>query len=450
MRDFFQDESIVAPASGAGGALAVIRISGPLSRAILRARFSSDGRHPADMPRHLSRGVFSDGTGKLLDDCMAVFMAGPASFTGEDVVEIHCHGGQAVVSTILEACVEAGARLAEPGEFSRRAFLNGKIDLSQAEALADLIAAQTEKGRQAALQNLRGGLSARVRTIQSILIDAAAEIEAHLDFPEEDIPEMRRDHLLSALRTTSTQIDGLLATFQRGRMIREGARVVLAGRPNAGKSSLFNALAGRERALVSPHPGTTRDTIETTIDLNGIPVTLIDTAGLRESSDVVEQMGIERTTGEISSADLVLEVCDARVGIESALETVVPAILVLNKSDLLNINERDAHKASVPEAVLLSSTSREGLDALIDRMTQRLIGNNIETESGITRVRHAECLKLAASRIATSITAFESGLSGELVMVDLREAMEFLGDILGERLDEQVLDRIFSTFCLGK
>lgn len=449
---FPAEETIVAPATAIGGGVAMVRLSGSDAIAVAERLFRPHGAQKQLADRQLIHGTLSNAAGEIVDDCLAVVMRRPHSFTGEDVAEIHCHGGQAVVAAVIDACVEAGARMAEPGEFSRRAFLNGQMDLAQAEALGDLIAAQTQLSRQMALRQLRGGLSAEVRGVRDGLVDAAAEIEAHLDFPEEDIPALSHGRIVAVMNDSGREISRLLGGFERGRIVREGARVVLAGLPNAGKSRLFNALVGRERAIVSPHPGTTRDTIECTIDVRGVPVTLIDTAGLRDSVDEVEQIGIARTSEEMRGADLLLMVVDVSSASEESVYTTpvsggpAPVLLVLNKTDLAK-QGLDTHD---PNAFLVSAATKEGVDALLDAIADKLIGRDVSTEASVTRARHAECLRLARESLEKAHNAFAQMESGELVMVDLRDAIIHLGEILGERLDEQILDRIFSTFCLGK
>lgn len=450
-----QSDTIVAPATGTGdGGVAIIRLSGPGSIEVLSRLFqpATEGSPGKMEPRKLTFGTVTSAAGELLDECLAVVMPGPHSFTGEDVAEIQCHGGQAVVSAILAACLAAGVRLAEPGEFSKRAFLNGRMDLAQAEGLADLISARTTLARRLAMRQLRGGLSGKLSGVRSKLIDAAAEIEAHLDFPEEDIPSMARERVLGELADAQLEIERLLSNFDRARIAREGARVVLAGKPNAGKSSIFNALVGRERAIVSPHPGTTRDTIECTVDIKGIAVTLIDTAGMRDAKDEIERIGIERTEQEIQGADLILRVIDATERSATPGETFGRELFIYNKSDILPRGVAGAlAKSPINErTILFSAVTRDGITALEDAIASCLLGNLPEEEMEIARARHAECLKAACTSLGDAKAAFSKSLSGEFVMVDLRDALLRLGEITGERLDEQILDRIFSTFCLGK
>lgn len=447
------EDTIVALASAAGAAgVAVVRLSGRDALGVMRQMFRARGRGGEAGANVLVYGTVLSPAGESLDDCLVVEMPGPRSFTGEDVAEIQCHGSPAIVRAIIETCLHYGARMAQPGEFSRRAFLNGKMDLTQAEALSDLIAAQSEAARRLALRQLRGGLGQRLRAIYSELLDAAAEIEAHIDFPDEDIPQLAQDAIRGRMERGYAEIQALLSGYQKARLKSEGIRVVLAGSPNAGKSSLFNAIVGRERAIVSPHAGTTRDTIETTVEMNGIAVTLVDTAGIRDDAGEVEQIGIDRTFEEIGDADLVLHLveCGEAGAMEigtASLEGIDPerVLLVRTKTDLVS----DA--AAVPGNVHLSSATGQGLAQLEEAIVSRLqLEGGTTDEPEMSRARHAENLTRALASLDLARGAFEQGESGDLVMIDLRDALSFLGETFGERLDEQILDRIFSTFCLGK
>lgn len=455
-------DTIVALASARGAAgVAVVRLSGPLATGVLdkifrpaaQARRNGAGEWP---PGLLVYGTVTDLDGAAIDDCLAMIMRAPRSFTGEDVAEIQCHGSPAIINQILETAVKAGARPAVPGEFSRRAFLNGKMDLAQAEALSDLIASTSETARRLALRQLRGGLSQRLREIYSTLIDAAAEIEAHIDFPEEDIPAMARDGISRRMHDGIAGMEKLLAGHERARVRQEGIRVILAGKPNAGKSSLFNAILGRERAIVSPHPGTTRDTLEATIEMAGLAVTLVDTAGIREDAGEIEQIGIERAREEIQQADLILHLTE-HVGSDTPqwpdLEGADPhrTLKIWTKRDHL-IGRADGSDERDPAAYLeISATTGAGLEQLEAAVQQRFLGSEQDdADAEMSRVRHADHLRQAVSAAARAADTFALGESGDLVMVDLRDALSHIGEILGERLDEQILDRIFSTFCLGK
>ncbi len=444
-------DTIVAPATTPGAAaVAVVRLSGAGALAVAGRVFVPRG--PGFLPdRRLVLGTLRDAAGDDLDEALAVAMRGPRSFTGEDVVEFQMHGGPAIVDAALAACVVAGARPAQPGEFTRRAFLNRRLDLAQAEAVADLVAARSEKARRLALRQLRGGLSERIGQLRASLVDAAAEIEAHLDFPDEDIPDENRAEIGRTIRDALRSMEVLLATHKQGRIAREGARVVLAGPPNAGKSSLFNALVGRERAIVTPHPGTTRDSIECTLEIGGLAVTLVDTAGMRESPDEVERIGIERTRAEIRDADLVLYLDDSPPA--PGLET--PALHLVPKADLLPESRREAIRAGGEgggraEPLPVSSETREGLDRLEAAIVAALGGPGDADEAMLASARHAECLRAARSALERAAEAFAASASGDLVMVDIRESLDQLGEITGGHTGEDILDRIFGKFCLGK
>lgn len=448
MNEFIPD-TIVALASGRGEAgVAVIRLSGSrcteISRKIFKPRMAGNATH-----RRLILGTIVDGQGNAVDDCLIVSMAEPNTFTGEDVLEIQCHGSSAVVNKIIEICLEQGARLAEPGEFSKRAFLKGKMDLTQAEGLSDLISARSEASRSLALKQLRGGVSSTLKGVYSRLLDAAAELEAHIDFPEEDIPDLARGRIVGLMEDGRAEMQRLLEGHRRAKIQVDGARVVLVGAPNAGKSSLFNALLGRERAIVSPHPGTTRDTIETTLEIKGLAITLIDTAGIRDNAGEIEKIGIDRTHQEIEDADLVLllrDGTDNATGAVSDFGSGRNIIQVVTKADLL------PPRGSSTDTVFVSSSTGLGLDELEKRVCRELVGDtNAATEEALmSRVRQADSLQRAAASLDKATAALRADEPTDLVMVDLRDCLIYLGEIWGERLDEQILDRIFSTFCLGK
>lgn len=445
-------DTIVAPATPlAGSSVTIIRLSGP--RALdMASRLFIPWPLP---PRYLTLGEIQNHAGELIDQAMAVAMPGPNSFTGEDVVEFHCHGGVAVGTAVIDACLAAGSRLAEPGEFSKRAFLNGQIDLAQAEAIADLVAAQTNLGRKAALSQLRGGLSACVNAILDDLTSVAAKLEASIDFSEEDIEESATDALVQSLDSASGRIADLLASYARGRVAREGVRVVLAGPPNVGKSSIFNALVGRERAIVTPHPGTTRDTIECTVEIAGVAVTLVDTAGIREAVDPVELVGIQRTHDEIESADLVLHIREAATVLaEASADSDPHRIVVANKVDALSPSEQttlaDLLNKTPGRTVAVSAAERTGLGELEDLLRSALGCATDWSERSITSARHAECLRSAAASLERARAALADGMSPEFPMSDLREALDQLGAITGRSVSESILDEIFHRFCIGK
>lgn len=400
--------------------------------------------------------------GERIEEGFAIFWRGPRSYTGEDMVEFQTHGSPVGVSQVLEACQVAGARLARPGEFTRRAYLNGKMDLAQAEAVCDLISAHTEAAARAALAQLGGGLSDRLEAIRDRLVPVAAELEASVDYPEEGLEFATRDRLLAAIEESRRELGRLLESAQRGTHLRDGVRLVLGGRPNAGKSSLFNLLVRRERALVTPHPGTTRDTVEAEFDLAGIPVTIVDTAGLRADAGEIEAMGIERALGEFRAADLVLFLIDASGPDPRAIEEYShvsdrPHFVVANKLDAANAAEAAAlpdrfHGPGRRGFLALSAKTRDGV-AELERRLVDFLGRAEERAEGalVTNRRHVDAIRTAAQELVSAAEGLAADQSPELLVVSLTEAIGSLDTITGRQgLDEDVLDAIFATFCLGK
>jgi len=460
-------DTIVAPATAPGcGAIAIVRLSGPQAPALLESCFQPT--QPAAGVNSFSHhrlvlGKFkAPGGGEPIDQVMAVLMRAPHSYTGEDVAEIHCHGSPAVVSEIVETLCRAGARLAQPGEFTRRAFENGRIDLAQAEAICDLVRSATTAASRQALRQLTGQLSERIGEVHHGLVDFAAEIEARLDFPEEEIGPADHQALADLLDRATTTLDDLARQGRRGRLFREGARVVIVGRPNVGKSSLFNALLGRERAIVSPHPGTTRDTIECTVDLGGIATMLVDTAGWRVGQDEVERMGVARTEGELAVADLLLWVVDGSEPLTDEDHAIavrvasLPTMVICSKSDLPTVLESATIQAlgwSPDRVFRISALRREGIKEVEQGAMVLLMGDQ-EAGAGetpiVSNARHLTLLERAGEGVAGARRAFGEGVSGDLVMVEVRGALAALDDILGRRFDEEMLDAIFARFCIGK
>lgn len=455
---------IVAPATAPGrGAVAIVRLSGhgaiEAGAAIsgLNLKETEPGRMVLASLRHPSTGV-------KLDQSLVVAWKGPRSYTGEDMVELHVHGSPAVVEGVLEAALLVGARHATPGEFTRRAFLNGKLDLAQAEAVEALATSQTESARRAALTQLQGGLSSEILTIREELIRLTAMLEAAVDYPEEDLPETDKDLYNKTAEAALTRLLELEESYNRGRRLREGARLVFAGPPNAGKSSLFNALLRRERAIVSPHPGTTRDTLEAVIDLKGIPLTLVDTAGLRDNPDEIEALGIQRTREAVEEADLALFLVDASTPAGKALGEYNqlhhhPHLLVYNKIDnhpsaeSLRELDREFGSISGQRGIHLSTKSRQGLTLLEERIVAELTGNASEggSEIMLTSRRHVEAIRRAVDALGAVLQGIRDDLSPEFIVLDLQEALSQLDSITGLReMDEDILDVVFSTFCLGK
>lgn len=441
-----ENEVIAAIASPPGvGAVSLIRLSGPgvfeVASLLLR-KFD-----PASLrPRLTFRDDVLDEAGQSIDDVLAVCYQSPSSYTGEDVVEISGHGGIHITRRVLERCLECGARTAEAGEFSLRAFLNGKLDLTQAEAVMDLISAQTDLAAKAAREQLSGSLGTAVAGVREGIIHLTAHVEAYIDFPEEDISPETGSALEKSFQDLEQEIGVLLGTARRGRLLREGARVAIVGAPNAGKSSLLNALLGYERAIVSEVAGTTRDTVEEVLDFEGFPVRLIDTAGLREEGGAIEKEGMARARQRMAEADLVVELVDASEPPGERFSE--SAMLVINKVDL------GEHPSWVEQEGLRISVSEEtGLDELQTEVARRLEGNAEENSGGALiaiNARHQDCLRRAEAALAEARQMLASGEEPEFVSLPLREALQAVGEVAGRIDSEEILGSIFSQFCIGK
>ncbi|HHY68392.1 MAG TPA: tRNA uridine-5-carboxymethylaminomethyl(34) synthesis GTPase MnmE [Alicyclobacillus sp.] len=456
-------EDVIAAVGTAPGeaGIAVIRVSGPGCVQVVEQIFR--GRQSLkDAPSHrmVYGAVVDPDTAEVLDEVLVVRMQAPRSYTGEDVVEIHTHGGSAVVGRVLNAVVRAGARPAEPGEFTKRAFLNGRLDLSQAEAVIDLIRSKTDAARRLALEQLKGGLSARVKQMREILLDVMAQIEVTIDYPEHDVEDVTIEQIREAVYQVREQIDELLASSRVGRLVREGVRTAIVGRPNVGKSSLLNALAGRERAIVTAIPGTTRDVVDEWIHVRGVAFQILDTAGIRTTEDEVERIGVERSLKWVEEADLVLCVLDGSSPLEKEdlelLERIKdrPFLLVVNKIDLPQRLTGDGRLEELPQhrIVRVSARTGDGVQELADRMARVVLGGEGVSASScmVTNMRHMALLKEAREDLDAAERAVSEGWTVDVAAVDLRAAWEHLGDILGERAGEELLNRIFSQFCLGK
>ncbi len=433
------------------GAIALLRMSGPRAIEVADEIFRGRQRPSEAPPRFQQFGRIADGEQTIDNVMLSVFRA-PASYTGEDIVEISCHGGILVTRRILALLLDRGARSAEPGEFTQRAFLNGKMDLTQAEAVMDLIRAQTDLALRAATEQLEGRLGQSIREIREELLGVLAHVEAFIDFPDEDIDPATGSQLLEKIDRVRAQIAALLRTADQGRILREGIRTVIFGTPNVGKSSLLNLLLGYERAIVSETPGTTRDTIEEVINLRGIPLRLIDTAGLRESADAIEREGINRTLRNLERADLILHVVDASQPRDTAFRTAAPTsahpeIFILNKTDL---GEHETWKGTA--GVRVSCIEQRGLDALGEHIFERVMGGTVAMRDASIAInaRHQACLKTAVQSADAAREALANGLSPEFVSIDLRSALDAVGEVVGKVDSEELLGEIFSTFCIGK
>ena len=439
-----------AVAPGQGG-IAVVRVSGPAAEDVGRSVVHVPGRQDWESHRVLYGHVLDADGQRRLDEVLLLLMRGPRSFTGEDVVEIHCHGGVIAVQQVLERVLaHPGVRRALPGEFSQRAVLNGRLDLTRAEAISQLVAARSRRAADLAIAGLDGGIQVRITTLRERLLDQLTELEARVDF-EEDLPPLDGDALLDGLQQVRQALLTLVADGERGDALRSGLRVALVGRPNVGKSSLLNRLSRRERAIVTELPGTTRDLLESEIVLEGVPITLLDTAGIRSTADVVEQMGIARSEQALASADLVLLVIDAQQGWtpndQALLERIpqaVPRLVVANKRDLLEA------KAPAEADVLLSAISGEGEDHLVEALLARCGAADASAVLLALNERQRDLAARAAAALSRSQEVAAQQLPWDFWTIDLREAIRALGEITGEELTEAVLDRVFSRFCIGK
>lgn len=455
------EDTIAAIATGMGDAgIGIVRVSGPgavgVGDKVFRPR--RGGKLAGRRSHTITYGLVVDGPGRTVDEALALLMKGPHSFTGEDVVELHCHGGQVAVRKVLEAVLGAGARLAEPGEFTRRAFLNGRMDLSQAEAVIDVIRAKTDRALEAAVDQLRGGLRDQVQQLRDKLLEAAAHLEADIDFPELALEVQTFDVVLDTCTSVAARIRGLLAGAKQGKLLREGFRVVLAGRPNVGKSSLLNRLVRENRAIVTEVPGTTRDVIEEWINLRGMPVVVADTAGIRETSDLVERLGVDRSRAMLERADLILLVVEANEGLtaeDSRLADLLPdgpeRLLVVNKVDLrpdLDLATFGDH-AKLSRVLGISAETGAGVEEL-ERFVAEAAGLSDREESLVANARQEEALRRALGHLESAVETRQNGFGSDLVSIDVRGAWLSLGEVIGESAGDDLLDQIFSRFCIGK
>lgn len=457
-----QTIAAIATAPGEGG-VAVVRISGSEALAIANRVFQP--RRGAPLPGRRSHtityGWVIDGAGERVDEALALIMRGPSSFTGEDVVELQVHGGSVAVRRVLDEVLLAGARLAEPGEFTKRAFLNGRIDLAQAEAVAEVIRAKTDRAMSAAVQHLSGALSEQVRAIRERLLEVAAHLEAEIDFPELDLETETAERVREGCLWSLDRVDQLLHGAQEGRILREGFRVVLVGRPNVGKSSLMNRLLRTNRAIVTPIPGTTRDVIEEWINLRGLPVVLSDTAGIRETADPVERIGVERSITALGQADLALVVTEISAGLTPEDEEVIarlpqalPRIGLLNKldqwqDDASALTNRLAAMLGGGRVISLSAESGEGV-AELEAVITEMAGLSDQEGTLVVNARQTELLRQARTALEAALATSEAGFGSDLISVDVRAAWEALGEVIGESATDDLLDQIFSRFCIGK
>lgn len=456
-------ETIVAIATAVvsqQGSVSIVRVSGAEAMAIAKTIFHTPGRQVWESHRILYGYIRHPQTKQVVDEALLLIMKAPRSYTREDVVEFHCHGGIAAVQQVLQLCIEAGARLAQPGEFTLRAFLNGRLDLTQAESIADLVGAKSPQAAQMAVAGLQGKLAKPIRQLRATCLDILAEIEARIDF-EEDLPPLDETAIKAQIGQVLAEIDAILATAGQGELLRTGLKVAIVGRPNVGKSSLLNAWSRCDRAIVTDLPGTTRDVVESQLVVGGIPVQVLDTAGIRETADVVEQMGVMRSRHAASGADLVLLTIDAQAGWTKDDQEIYqkvqdrPVILVINKTDLINETQKQILQSQIehPQTKIFTAVARnQGIDALETAILAAVKTGNLQAANLDVAINQRQAATLTRAR--TSLQQVQSTIANQLPLdfwtIDLRGAIQALGEITGEEVTESVLDRIFSRFCIGK
>lgn len=479
-RTYYNEDTIAAISTAFGeGGIGIVRISGSEAKSILSEIFvpsagenggsketesggsAASGGGPEIKDRMLTYGKIVDPkTGEVIDEVLCVFMPAPHTYTTEDVAEIDCHGSVVSLRRCLELCFERGARPAERGEFTKRAFLGGRLDLSQAEAVIDVVKAKTDLGFDVAMRQLEGSLSEKIRGIRSGLTDILVDITVNIDYPDEDIEVIVYEKLDNSLTEIKEAVDGLVRSANTGRLISEGIAVSIIGKPNVGKSSLMNALLRESRAIVTAVPGTTRDTIEESLDLRGIPLRLTDTAGIRETSDEVERIGIERSKDSFNRADLVVLILDASDPLSEEDEEIMKAItekkllILLNKQDRGRVVERAEVERRFPGSVILetSLTEDDGAAPVEQAIYDMVIEGDVSQQESalVTNARHADLLAKASSQLGDAIEMTRLGEPLELIEIDIDQSRQYLGEIIGETATGDILEEVFSRFCLGK
>ena len=455
------DDTIAAVATAYGeGGIGIIRISGEKSLDILEEIFEFHGIEEI-VNRRMTYGKIVDrDNGQTIDEVLAVYMKGPATYTAEDVVEINCHGSTVSLRKTLSLVLRKGARLAEPGEFTKRAFLNGRIDLSQAEAVIDVVKAKTDKSFDVALSQLEGGLSSYIRDIRQNLLDLLVDITVNIDYPDEDIEEITYDKLEINIKQIGDMIEKLLSTASSGRMIREGIRVAIAGKPNVGKSSLMNGLLRETRAIVTEIPGTTRDTIEEALSIRNIPVYLIDTAGIRETSDKVEKLGIEKSKEAFNNADFIIFIMDGSEEISSEDEEIIEylkerkCLVLINKKDLEQKIDSVQIRNMLPNSQIIKTSliNGDGIEVIENAVEELVYGGEItQSESMmVNNVRHINLLTDSFNSLEDALQMAVNREALDFIEIDVKNAYELTGEIIGESVNDDIINEVFARFCLGK
>ena len=460
---FNQEETIAAISTPFGeSGIGIVRISGPSAQSIASKLFKPKKGQSYFISHHFHYGEIVDNqSGKAVDEVLIVLMKSPKTYTREDIVEIHCHGGYFVLQKILELVVREGARMAQPGEFTKRAFLNGRIDLTQAEAVIDLIKARTEASLEIANQQLRGWLHKGLTEIKARLIEHLALIEAHIDFPEEEIEPIAHEDLKRDLRSMVQQLEEWISSYEEGKIFRDGISCAIAGKTNVGKSSLLNALLKEERAIVTPIAGTTRDVIEEVLNIHGIPVRLMDTAGLRKSEDLIEHEGVRRAKERVADSDFVLLMLDGSREFDDADREIFEEteakkrVVVINKNDLPpRISLEKVKKRLKDEPVIsISALKNEGIEDLKKTIFNSLLHRDVRATPGhlvLANIRHKTILSHLRDDLSNALKGLSEGTSLEFIAFDFRSALGALGELVGETVAEEVLNRIFEQFCIGK
>lgn len=459
----YQVDTIAAISTALGeGAIGIVRLSGVDAVEIANQVFK--GKELAQVPSHTIHygHVINPRSKQTVDEVMLSVMRGPRSFTREDIIEINCHGGIVAVQRVLEMVLLAGARLAEPGEFSKRAFLNGRIDLSQAEATMDLIQAKTAKAMEASVNQLQGSLSNKIKSLRHEMLQTLAQVEVTIDYPEyDDVEELSSRQLNETGRSVKAQIAKILHQAQHGKVFREGINTAIIGRPNVGKSSLLNILTGMEKAIVTEIAGTTRDTIEEYVNVRGVPLKLIDTAGIRQTEEVVEKIGVEKSRAVMEKADLIILVLNQSEALQEVDIELLKAtenqnrLILMNKQDLTPVIHRDmlaAYQVVDDEIITTSMLDESGLDVLEQQIEKRFFSGNIQSGdiNYLLNTRHTSLLQQAIDSLDEVIEATELSIPVDLIQIDFTKAWDLLGEITGESFQDELLDKLFSQFCLGK